>query len=117
MNGYVWVIVGYSVVMIAAGFWLTKRVKGADDFFVAGRNLSAGMLFSTLLAANIGAGSTVGVAGLAYRYGVSAWWWIGALNGARLFFSLHSLQSPNRVIFASFTSNPILCSTFWFNLI
>ena len=78
MNGYVWVIVGYSVVMIAAGFWLTKRVKGADDFFVAGRNLSAGMLFSTLLAANIGAGSTVGVAGLAYRYGVSAWWWIGA---------------------------------------
>ena len=32
----------------------------------------------TLLAANIGAGSTVGAAGLAYRHGLSAWWWSGS---------------------------------------
>ena len=31
-----------------------------------------------MLAANIGAGSTVGVAGLAYRDGLSAWWWSGS---------------------------------------
>jgi len=34
-------------------------------------------LFTTLIAANIGAGSTVGVTGLAFRHGVSSWWWIG----------------------------------------
>jgi SSS family solute:Na+ symporter len=31
-----------------------------------------------MLAANIGAGSTVGAAGLGYRDGLSAWWWVGA---------------------------------------
>jgi len=35
-------------------------VKTAADFFVAGRRLGPGLLFSTMLAANIGAGSTVG---------------------------------------------------------
>ena len=45
---------------------------------MAGRSLSAGMVFATLLAANIGAGSTVGATGLAYRYGLSAWWWSGS---------------------------------------
>ena len=30
-----------------------------------------------MIAANIGAGSTVGVTGLAFRHGVSSWWWIG----------------------------------------
>jgi SSS family solute:Na+ symporter len=31
-----------------------------------------------MVAANIGAGSTVGAAGLAYRDGISAWWWVGS---------------------------------------
>ena len=31
-----------------------------------------------MLAANIGAGATVGAAGLAYRDGLSAWWWSGS---------------------------------------
>ncbi|MBP7248540.1 MAG: sodium:solute symporter family protein [Negativicutes bacterium] len=77
MNGYLVVIVVYSILMVGIGFLLTKKVTGATDFFTAGRSLSSRMLFTTLLAANIGAGSTVGVAGLAYKYGISAWWWIG----------------------------------------
>src|SRR5262249_43329757 len=44
-------------------------------FFVVGRTLPAGLIFATFLAANIGAGSTVGATSLAYREGVSAWWW------------------------------------------
>ena len=31
-----------------------------------------------MLAANIGAGSTVGATGLGYRDGISAWWWVGS---------------------------------------
>ena len=65
MNGYLIVIIVYSVAMVGIGFLLTKKVTGAVDFFTAGRSLSGRMLFTTLLAANIGAGSTVGVAGLA----------------------------------------------------
>ena len=41
------------------------------------------MIFTTLLAADIGAGSTVGATGLAYRHGLSAWWWSGS-RGDRL---------------------------------
>src|SRR5256712_11633666 len=31
-----------------------------------------------MVAANIGAGSTVGAAGLGYRDGIAAWWWVGS---------------------------------------
>ena len=37
-----------------------------------------------MLAANIGSGATVGVAGLAYRDGLSAWWWSGSAGLASL---------------------------------
>jgi SSS family solute:Na+ symporter len=75
---YLYILIGYSVLMIALGALAARRVHGSSDFFVAGRDLSAGLIFSTLLAANIGAGSTVGAAGLGYRDGLSAWWWVGS---------------------------------------
>jgi SSS family solute:Na+ symporter len=40
-----------------------------------------------MIAANIGAGSTVGAAGLAYRDGVSAWWWVGSAGIGSLVFA------------------------------
>src|SRR5512137_741072 len=64
--------------MVAAGAVVARRLRGAGDFFVASRALPAGVVFTTLLAANIGAGSTVGATGLGYRYGLSAWWWSGS---------------------------------------
>jgi SSS family solute:Na+ symporter len=71
-------LVAYSVALIAIGLWMSRAVRGSADFFVAGRSLSAPLLFSTVLAANIGAGTTIGAAGLAYRDGLSAWWWNGS---------------------------------------
>lgn len=71
-------LVVYSVALIAVGLWMSRAVRGSADFFVAGRSLSAPLLFSTVLAANIGAGTTIGAAGLAYRDGISAWWWNGS---------------------------------------
>ena len=71
-------IVAYALLLVIVGALIGRRVKSASDFFVAGRNLNSGMLFTTLIAANLGAGSTVGVTALAWQYGVSAWWWIGS---------------------------------------
>jgi solute:Na+ symporter, SSS family len=71
-------LLGYSVLLVAVGVYVGRRVKSSDSFFVAGRALGPGLLFATLLAANIGAGSTVGAAGLGYRDGLAAWWWVGA---------------------------------------
>jgi SSS family solute:Na+ symporter len=75
---YLFILIGYAILMIAFGVILSRRVRRSGDFFVAGRELNAGLIFSTLLAANIGAGSTVGAAGLGYRDGLSAWWWVGS---------------------------------------
>lgn len=57
---------------------MARFVRGSADFFVAGRRLSAPLIFATVLAANIGAGATVGAAGLGYEQGISAWWWNGS---------------------------------------
>ena len=68
----------YSAGLAALGLFWGRRVRGAAGFFVASRSLSPGLLFSSFLAANIGAGATVGVAQLAYQHGLAAWWWVGS---------------------------------------
>lgn len=78
MNIHLLLLVVYSVVLTAAGLWIARLVRGSGDFFVAGRALTAPLIFSTVLAANIGAGTTVAATGLAYFEGVSAWWWNGS---------------------------------------
>jgi solute:Na+ symporter, SSS family len=75
---YLLIIIVYSVAQIALGFWVARRLQGSRDFFVAGRSLGPGLLFATLLAANIGGGSTIGATGLGYRDGLAAWWWVGS---------------------------------------
>jgi SSS family solute:Na+ symporter len=78
----------YAVGLTIFGVWIGRRVRGSGDFFVAGRALSAPLLFSTVLAANIGAGTTIGAAGQAYVDGVSAWWWNGAAGLGSLVLAL-----------------------------
>src|SRR3984957_20540002 len=82
MSGPVWslhliLLASYSLALMALGLWIGRRVRGASDFFVAGRRLGPGLIFSTMLAANMGAGSTVGATGIGYAHGVAAWWRLG----------------------------------------
>lgn len=78
MTLHLGILASYSLALMLLGLWIGRRVRGASDFFVAGRSLGPGLIFSTMLAANIGAGSTVGAASTAYAGGVSAWWWVGS---------------------------------------
>ena len=71
-------LIAYSIGLIALGLWMGRRVRDSQDFFVASRSLGPGLIFSTFLAANIGAGSTVGATGYAYTDGLAAWWWNGS---------------------------------------
>jgi SSS family solute:Na+ symporter len=71
-------LVLYSIALIALGVWIGRRVRDVSGFFVAGRSLGPGLLFATFLAANIGAGSTVGATRYAYTDGLAAWWWNGS---------------------------------------
>ena len=78
MNLHLVILLVYAVLLMGLGLWIGSRVQRASDFFVAGRRLGPFLLFATMLAANIGAGSTVNAAALGYRDGLSAWWWVGS---------------------------------------
>jgi solute:Na+ symporter, SSS family len=87
MNMYFAVLLGYSALLILVGQIAAKRVHSASDFLVGGRRFGAGVIFATFLAANIGAGSTVGASGLGFRIGLSAWWWVGSAGIGTLILS------------------------------
>jgi SSS family solute:Na+ symporter len=84
MSLHLVLIVVYSLTVVGVGIWTARFVRTSSAFFVAGRSLGPGLVFASMLAANIGAGATVNVAGLAYREGLSAWWWSGSAGLASL---------------------------------
>jgi SSS family solute:Na+ symporter len=86
-NLHLLLLIAYSVGVIALGIWASRFVRGSSEFFVGGRGLGPALLMSSMLAANIGAASTVGVAGKAYQEGISAWWWVGSAGLGSLLFA------------------------------
>ena len=88
MNTTLVLLLAYSAALIALGLWLGRRVSSVGGFFVAGRSLGPGLLFATILAANIGAGTTIGAAGLGYRDGLAGWWWVGSAGVGSLVLAL-----------------------------
>ena len=88
MSATLAVLLLYVILITAVGLAIGRRVTGTSDFFVAGRALGPVLLFATLLAANIGAGSTVGAAGLGYENGLAAWWWVGSAGVGTLILAL-----------------------------
>jgi SSS family solute:Na+ symporter len=78
VNLHLAVLSAYSLGLMALGLWIGRRVRTSADFLVAGRRLGPGLIFSTMLAANIGAGSTVSATAQAYLQGVATWWWVGS---------------------------------------
>jgi solute:Na+ symporter, SSS family len=88
VNPHLLLLIVYSVGVVALGVWASRFVRGSSDFFVGGRSLGPALLMSSMLAANIGAASTVGVAGKAYQEGISAWWWVGSAGIGSLLFAL-----------------------------
>jgi SSS family solute:Na+ symporter len=78
----------YSLLLMALGLYVGRRVRGTADFFVARRGLGPGLIFATMLAANIGAGSTVGATSRGYVGGVAAWWWVGSAAIGSLILAL-----------------------------
>jgi solute:Na+ symporter, SSS family len=78
LNIHLTLLIVYSIAVVGLGLWTARFVRNSSDFFVAGRRLGPGLIFTTMIAANIGAGSTVGAASLGFRDGISAWWWVGS---------------------------------------
>ena len=77
MTLHLTLLIAYLIGIIVFALVVSVKVRRATDFLVADRNLGPALIFTTFLAANIGAGSTVGAAGIGYQLGLSAWWWVG----------------------------------------
>ena len=97
MTSHLMWLLAYAVAQLALGAWIARRVRTSNDFFVAGRSLGPGLLFSTMLAANIGAGSTIGATGLGYRDGLAAIWWVLSAGIGSLFLAFWIGPAMRRV--------------------
>ncbi len=83
------IIAFYFALVLGIGFYLRGRANTSEDFFMAGREMTAWVAGLSFLSANLGALELMGWAGSAYQYGILAthWYWIGAIP-AMLFLAL-----------------------------
>ncbi len=83
------IVAFYFVLVLAIGWYLKGRANTGEDFFMAGREMTAWVAGLSFLSANLGALELMGWAGSAYQYGILAthWYWIGAIP-AMLFLAL-----------------------------
>jgi Na+/proline symporter len=89
MTLYLWLILGYLVVLMALNFIRARRVKSQEDFMVAGRSLSVPVMVFTLVCTWIGSGTFVAGAEYAYRAGLSSLWMpAGAWAGIAVIYFL-----------------------------
>ena len=63
------IIVGYIGAVIVLGVWLSRRHKNFDDYFLAGRVLTAPILVCTLVSTYYGIDVLLGDSELAYEEG------------------------------------------------
>src|SRR5580692_3005387 len=83
------VIALYFVMVIWIGFYLKGRANTSEEFFMAGREMTAWIAGLSFVSANLGSLELMGWAGSAYQYGILAahWYWVGAIP-AMLFLGI-----------------------------
>lgn len=83
------IIVFYFALVLGIGLYLKGQANTGEDFFMAGREMTAWVAGLAFLSANLGSLELMGWAGNSYKYGILAahWYWIGAIP-AMLFLAL-----------------------------
>lgn len=83
------VIAIYFGIVIFIGFYLKGSSNTSEEFFMAGREMTAWIAGLSFVSANLGSLELMGWAGSAYQYGILAahWYWIGAIP-AMLFLGI-----------------------------
>src|SRR5437879_3473942 len=83
------IVVFYFALVLGIGWYLRGRARTGEDFFMAGREMTAWIAGLSFLSANLGSLELMGWAAAAYQYGILAthWYWIGAIP-AMLFLAL-----------------------------
>jgi SSS family solute:Na+ symporter len=79
----------YFALVVFIGFYAKGKSNTSEDFFLAGREMTAWIAGLSFVSANLGSLELMGWAGAAYQYGILAthWYWIGAIP-AMLFLGI-----------------------------
>src|SRR6201991_3355150 len=83
------IIALYFMAVLGIGFYLKRFAESGEEFFLAGREMTAWIAGLAFLSANLGSLELLGWAGTAYQYGILAahWYWVGAIP-AMIFLGL-----------------------------
>src|SRR6201747_2835391 len=83
------ILVLYFALVVFIGFYVKGSTNTSEEFFLAGREMSAWIAGLSFVSANLGSLELMGWAGSAYQYGLLAthWYWIGAIP-AMLFLGI-----------------------------
>jgi solute:Na+ symporter, SSS family len=75
------IIAFYFALVLVIGFYLKRFANTGEDFFLAGREMTAWVAGLAFVSANLGSLELLGWAGSAYQYGIMAahWYWVGAI--------------------------------------
>ncbi len=81
---WLFIILGYLIILMGFNFIRSKKVKDQDDMMVAGRSLSVKVMVFTLICTWIGSGTFIAGAEFAAKAGWSALWlpagaWVGII--------------------------------------
>lgn len=76
MNYLIGTLVLYQILLLAIGWWASKRTQDNQDFYLGGRKLGASVAALSASASSSSAWSLLGVSGAAYAWGLPAIWLI-----------------------------------------
>lgn len=68
------VFVLYFIGMLSVGFYFYNKNKTDDDYYVGGREMSAGHIGLSVVATDVGGGFSIGLGGLGFTMGLSGSW-------------------------------------------
>ena len=83
------ILLCYFAMVLFIGFYVKGSTNTSEQFFLAGREMTAWIAGLSFVSANLGSLELMGWAGSAYQYGILAthWYWIGAIP-AMLFLGI-----------------------------
>jgi SSS family solute:Na+ symporter len=90
LSGVDYIIIAvYFAFVLGIGFYLKHFANTGEEFFLAGREMTAWIAGLAFISANLGALELLGWSGNTYEYGIMAahWYWIGAIP-AMIFLGL-----------------------------
>ncbi len=68
------IFIVYLLFMLGVGFYFMRKNKSEEDYYVGGRNMSAGHIGLSVVATDVGGGFSIGLGGLGFLMGLSGSW-------------------------------------------